>query len=107
MNLLPNNNVPVADDPPLAQEPTSPPPPPPRASSSRHSSSPRPSSSSSTLERLGAIERDVAYIKQKQKKIKKTVNKMLGSNLMSKGEKKKRRAAYQWGSEVRKEEEIS
>ncbi|KAJ8617655.1 hypothetical protein MRB53_013841 [Persea americana] len=77
MNLLPNPNVPIAEEAPLAQEPASPPPPPPpRASSSRHSLSPRPSSSSSTLDRLGAIERDVGYMKQEQKKIKKTVNKL-------------------------------
>ncbi|KAJ8622127.1 hypothetical protein MRB53_030656 [Persea americana] len=58
-----------------AEKPPSPPPPP-RASYSRHGSSPRPSSSSSTLDRLGAIERDVGYIKQEQKKMKKTVSKM-------------------------------
>ncbi|KAJ8624540.1 hypothetical protein MRB53_033070 [Persea americana] len=74
MNLLPNNHVPIADDRPIAQEPASPPPP--RASSSRHSSSPRPSTSNSTLDRLGAIETDVAYIKREQKKIKKTMNKL-------------------------------
>ncbi|KAJ8627465.1 hypothetical protein MRB53_020772 [Persea americana] len=62
------------DYPPLAHKPASPPPPPPRASSSRPSSSPRPSSSSSTLDRLGAIERDVACIKKEQKKTKKTMN---------------------------------
>ncbi|KAJ8649205.1 hypothetical protein MRB53_002228 [Persea americana] len=77
MNLLPNPNVPIAEEAPLAQEPASPPPPPPsHASSSRHISSPRPSSSSSTLDHLGTIERDVGYMKQKQKKIKKTVNKL-------------------------------
>ncbi|KAJ8627394.1 hypothetical protein MRB53_020701 [Persea americana] len=76
MNLLPNPNVPVANDSPLAQEPASPPPPPPRASSSRHSPSPRTFTSNTTLHRLGAIETNVAYIKQEQKKIKKTVNKM-------------------------------
>ncbi|KAJ8639854.1 hypothetical protein MRB53_016548 [Persea americana] len=76
MNLLPNPNVPIAEEAPLAQEPASPPPPPPRASSSRHSASPRPSSSNSTFDRLGAIERDVGYIKQEQKKIKKTENKL-------------------------------
>ncbi|KAJ8627470.1 hypothetical protein MRB53_020777 [Persea americana] len=67
MNLLPNNLILVADYPPLAHEPASPPPPPPRASSSRPSSSRRPSSSSSTLDCLGAIERDVVYIKKEQK----------------------------------------
>ncbi|KAJ8627972.1 hypothetical protein MRB53_021279 [Persea americana] len=76
MNLLPNNHVPIADDPPIAQEPASPSPPPPRASSSRHSSSPRPSTSSSTLDRLGAIVIDVACIKMEHKKMKKTMNKM-------------------------------
>ncbi|XXG72887.1 hypothetical protein AAC387_Pa07g1883 [Persea americana] len=75
MNLLPNPNVPVANDPPLAQEPTSPPPPP-RASSSRHSPSPRTSTSKSSLDCLEAIETDVAYMKQEQKKIKKTMSKM-------------------------------
>ena len=75
MNLLPNPHVPIAKEAPLAQEPPSPPPPP-RASASRHSWSPRPSSSSSTLDRLGAIERVVSYIKHEQKKMKKTVNKM-------------------------------
>ncbi|XXG46819.1 hypothetical protein AAC387_Pa02g1564 [Persea americana] len=76
MNLLPNNHVPIADDPPIAQEPTSPPTPPPRASCSRHSSSPQPSTSNSTLDCLGAIETDVAYIKREQKKIKKIMNKL-------------------------------
>ncbi|KAJ8619331.1 hypothetical protein MRB53_027860 [Persea americana] len=75
MNLLPNPNVPIAEEAPLAQEPPSPPPPP-HTSSSRHSASPRPSSSSSTLDHLGAIKRDVGYIKQEQKKMKKIVNKM-------------------------------
>ncbi|KAJ8627618.1 hypothetical protein MRB53_020925 [Persea americana] len=76
MNLLPNPHVLIVEEAPLAQEPASPSPPHPRASSSRHSSSPRPSYSSSTLDCLGAIEREVAYIKQELKKIKKTVNKM-------------------------------
>ena len=76
MNLLLNNHVPIADDPPIAQEPASHPPPPLRASSSRHIPSPHPSTSNSTLDHLGAIETNVSYIKREQKKIKKTINKL-------------------------------
>ncbi|KAJ8621585.1 hypothetical protein MRB53_030114 [Persea americana] len=74
MNLSPNNQVPIADEPPLAQEPPSHPPPH-RASSSQHSSSPRPTPLTSSFDCLGARERDVAYMKE-QMKIKKTINKM-------------------------------
>ncbi|KAJ8615150.1 hypothetical protein MRB53_034522 [Persea americana] len=73
MNLIPNNQVPITNEPPLAQELPSPPPPP-LASSSQplHNSSPQPTPSSSfSHDRLGALERDVAYMKKEQSKKKK------------------------------------
>lgn len=75
MNLLPNAQIPIVDEPPLAQEvPVSPSPA--RRASSSSMPSPRGPSSSTSQDRMAALEQELAYIKKKQKKQSRTMGKI-------------------------------